>query len=81
MILTITRKYGLQQISSHYSWLLSLITGIYKNKQKMTVIKVKGKMKNLKNKLAKKKIKQKGSSKKCWCGRPAIAGGYCPEHL
>ena len=45
------------------------------------IIKVKGKMKNLKNRLSKKKIKQKGGSKRCWCGKPALRSGYCPDHL
>ena len=54
---------------------------MFKNKQTMTVIKVKGKMKNLKNKIAKKKIKTKGSGKRCWCGKPALRSGYCPDHL
>jgi hypothetical protein len=48
----------------------------------MTVVTLKGKMKNLKNKLAKKKIKTKGSGKKCViCLAPAISNGYCANHL
>lgn len=42
---------------------------------------MKKKIKKVKQKLPKRKVKQKGSGKKCWCGRPAIAGGYCAEHL
>lgn len=32
-------------------------------------------------KLVKRKQRQKGTNKTCWCGRPALASGYCPEHL